>query len=187
MRLFKKILAIVNRIINVVGVSFILLFVAMVCLQRFTNNNFSFFGYRMFTVVTGSMEPRYLIGDVLISKDLAASEIEVGDDVTYLGKRNSYAGKVVTHEVVSIEKDNNNKTIFHTKGLNNVIEDPIVYEEQLYGKVIYKSKILSFIYKLVGTPTGILIFVVLPLVYIIGSEMLTFLLEKEAKKRKIKE
>ena len=187
MRTFKKILAIVSKIVNIVGVSFVLLFVAMVCLQRFTNNNFSFLGYRMFTVVTGSMEPRYLIGDVLISKDLPASKIKVGDDVTYLGKINSYAGKVVTHEVVSIEKDEKNKIIFRTKGLNNMIEDPIVYEDQLYGKVIYKSKILSFIYKLVGTPTGILVFVVLPIVYIIGSEMISFLLEKEAKKRKTSE
>ena len=68
----NKIFKIVKGIVNVLLMIFCLLFVLVVCLQRFSNNELSFFDYRMFTVVTGSMEPRYMIGDVLIAKKVAA-------------------------------------------------------------------------------------------------------------------
>ena len=67
-----------------------------------------------------------------------------------------------------------------------MIEDPIVYEDQLYGKVIYKSVILSFIYKIISTNIGLFLFIVIPILYIIGSEILSVMLEKEERRRKIK-
>ena len=91
--------------------------------------------------------------------------------------------KVITHEVIDIEVvDGRYK--FHTKGISNIVEDPIVYEEQLYGKIIMKCNILSFIYKVVGTTTGMFIFVILPLLYLIGSEIISLLLEREEQRRK---
>ena len=45
------------------------------------------------------------------------------------------------------ETDDDGKILFHTKGLANIVEDPIVTESQLYGVVIYKCMILSLIYK----------------------------------------
>lgn len=74
--------------------------------------------------------------------------------------------------------------MFHTKGIANIIEDPVVNEEQVYGVVIGKAKLLSWIYKMMSTKYGIFI-IVIPLLYIFGSEFLSFLLEKEEKKRNI--
>lgn len=160
----------------------------MVCLQRFSNNEISFFKYRMFTVVTGSMEPEYKVGEVLISKEVDVKDIEVGDDVSYLGKSGSFKGKVVTHRVEKIDKDVDGKLVFHTKGIANLAFDPIVYEEQIYGVIVHEAKILSFVYKYVGTPNGMFIFVVIPILYVIGSEMIYFMLDKEEKRRnKLKE
>lgn len=184
---YHKLLRILKIVLNVIVTIFVILFFVVVCLQRFSNNRLSFFDYRMFTVISGSMEPKYVIGDVLISKKIDSSEIKVGDTISYLGKEGTFANKVVTHEVIDIEKDADGKYYFHTKGLANVIEDPIVYEDQLYGKVIYKSVILSFIYKIISTNIGLLLFIVLPILYIVGSEILSVMLEKEEKRRKIKE
>ena len=179
----KKILKIIKNILNVIVVVFILLFILVVCLQRFSDNKLSFFNYRMFTVVTGSMVPKYNVGDVLISKSIEPSKVKVGDTISYLGSQGSFKNKIVTHQVIEIEQDENGKYIFHTKGLANLIEDPLVYEDQLYGVVIYKSVILSFIYKIVNTSFGMFLFIVLPILYIVGSEVLSFLLNKEEKRR----
>lgn len=179
----NKIFKIIKGIVNIVLLIFCLLFVLVVCLQRFSNNELSFFDYRMFTVVSGSMEPRYMIGDVLIAKKVSAEEIKVGDSISYLGKKSSFNGKIVTHEVVEIEKDASGKYIYHTKGLTNIVEDPIVEYSQVYGKIVHKSAILSFIYMIVGSKYGIFLFIIIPLFYIIGSELLSFMLEKEEKRR----
>lgn len=180
---FKKIFKILRNTLNVIIVVFIFAFVFVVCLQRFTGNKMSFFDYRLFTVVTGSMEPRYNVGDVLIAKEKKREDIKVGDTISYLGTIGQFSGKVITHEVVNITKDENGKYLFHTKGIANLVEDPVVSEEQLYGVVIFKCVILSFIYKVIGTTAGMFVFVVLPILYIIGSEIISAMLEREEKRR----
>ena len=80
-----KIFRIFKSILNFIIVVGVLLFVFIVCLQRFSNNRLSFFNYRMFTVVSGSMEPEYEIGDVLIAKEKDPKTIRVGDTISYLG------------------------------------------------------------------------------------------------------
>ena len=103
----KKILRIIKTVLNVVIGIFIVLFLLVVCLQRFTDNNLSLFGFRMFTVLTGSMEPKYNVGDVLFSKSIAPDDIKVGEAISYLGKSGDVKDKVVTHEVVEIETAEN--------------------------------------------------------------------------------
>lgn len=179
----NKGLKIVKSVLNFVVALLVILFVIVVVLQRFSNNKLSFFNLRMFTVVSGSMKPTYDIGDVLISKETDASKIKVGDTISYLGRAGSFRDKVITHKVVGIEKDENGKYVFRTKGTANLVEDPLVYQDQLYGVVVYKVKLLSLIYKIVSTKYGMLIFVIIPLFYVIGSEILSFMLEKEEKRR----
>lgn len=180
----NKVFKIVKLLIKVILIVFVATFVLMVALQRFTDNKMSFFNFRMFTVVSGSMEPKYKIGDVLVAKETKPSKIKVGDAISYFGKTGSVKGKVITHRVIEIEKDSEGKYMFYTKGLKEeAVVDPVVYEDQIYGVVVYKSTILSFVYKVVGTPTGLFIFVIVPLLYIIGSEFIEMLLEKEAKRR----
>ena len=181
--ILKKIFGIIKGIFNFTIVLFVLAFVFIVCLQRFSDNKFSFMSYRMFTVVTGSMEPKYNIGDVLIAKEIEPDKIKIGDTISYLGTVGHFKGKVITHQVVDITMDESGKYLFHSKGIANLVEDPIVHEEQLYGVVIYKTKILSFVYGLIGTKYGMFIFVIVPILYIIVSEMVSTLVEKEEKIR----
>ena len=181
----KKAFKIIKTILNIIIYVLCLLFLLVVCLQRFSDNKIAFFNYRMFTVASGSMEPQYNIGDVLIAKKKKAEDIKVGDSVSYLGSSGNFENKVITHKVISIEIDENGKYLFHTKGIANLVEDPVVYYDQLYGVIIYKASILSFMYKIISTKYGLFLFIIIPLFYIIGSEILSIMLEKEEKRRNI--
>ena len=140
----------------------------VVILQRATNNTVTIGGYRLFSVATGSMVQVYNVGDVLISKEIKPEDIKVGDDITYVGEKNSFKGKIVTHRVISIEKkeDGNYKII--TKGVANDEQDPEIDQTQIYGKIIYKIKILSFLdrmlknmyifYFVIFIPTALIIY-----------------------------
>ena len=179
----KKLFKIIKGIINTIIVFVVLAFVLIVCLQRFSDNKISFLNYRMFTVVTGSMEPKYKIGDVLIAKETEPSKIKIGDAISYLATKGEIKNNVVTHEVVDITKDENGSYLFHSKGIANLVEDPVVHEKQLYGVVVYKAKLLSYIRKVISTDTGMLIFIIIPILYIVISEMIAILIEKEEKRR----
>ena len=179
----KNVFKYVKIIFNVFVVVFILSFVLVVCMQRFSNNEISFLNYRMFTVVTGSMVPKYEIGDVLLVKETKPEKIKRGDAVSYLGNKGQFKDKVVTHEVIEIEVDEDGKYWFYTKGVANLSVDPVVGEEQIYGVIVAKMNLLTLIYKIVAKPTGMLIFVIVPLFYVIGSEFLGFLLEREEERR----
>ena len=183
----KKIGKIIKTLFNIVVTIFVVMFLLVVCLQRFSNNQITFLGYRMFSVASSSMAPDYQIGDVLIVKITEPEDIKVGDSVTYYGKVGSFANKVITHQVIKIETNVDGKRVFHTKGISNLVEDPLVYEEQIYGVVQFKAELLSFIYKVVNTKYGMFILVILPIFYIIGSEMLAFMLENEEKRRRPKQ
>lgn len=117
---------------------------AIIITQRLTNNDKSFLGYRIFRVQTGSMIPKYEIGDVILVKEKNIDKIKVGDDVTYWGRTGTMKGKLVTHQVINIEDVDGKKT-FHTKGIANKLEDPVIYEEQINGVVQCKLYVLTAI------------------------------------------
>ena len=117
----KNILKIMFKIVYGIGkaivLGFLLVFALLVCLQRFSDNNISFFKYRLFSVVTGSMAPRYTIGDILLCKEVDVKTLKVGDDISYFGDYGSYKDKVITHRIIQIEKDDNGELLFYTKGI----------------------------------------------------------------------
>ncbi len=157
----------------------------MVGLQRFSNNEFAFLNIRMFSVLTGSMIPKYEVGDILISIEKDPNDIEIGDDISYLGTEGEFKDKVVTHAVIDIETDEDGNLLFRTKGIANEVEDPIVSEEQIYGVVVHNAAFLSFIYNIISTPLGMYLLIIVPVLFIIGYEIISRMLEKEAKRRNI--
>lgn len=126
-----------------------LLFVIIV--QRVTKNNLAIGGYRVFMVASGSMEPEYVVGDVLFSKQESESNINVGDNVTYKGEKGNLKGMIITHKVIE-KSEKDGKTHYVTKGLANNASDPEITYDQIYGKVAYKTVVLSLIGRLMSKP-----------------------------------
>ena len=141
----KKIWNIFMKIVTVI-IAFISIIIVV---QKVTNNKESFFGYRIFRVQTGSMIPKYQIGDVILVKAKDIDKIKVGDDVTYLGKEGIVKGMLITHRVKSIEEIDGQK-VFHTQGIANNLEDPIVYGDQINGVVQFKMFFLTLICRMLN-------------------------------------
>ncbi len=176
----NQILKYLWKTIKIIVTLFILIIIGIIITQRIFNNNVSVLGYRIFTVATGSMEPEYKVMDILFVKESKESQIKVGDDVVYLGKGGTFDGKVITHRVIEIEKENDIVS-FHTKGIANDIEDPIVYYDQIYGKVIYKGVVLSFVNKIINNPIGFYLLIVIPVAILITLEIIDRKKEKDEK------
>ena len=140
--ILKKIFSIIYNLITIVCV----LLIAVIVIQRFWDNEKSFAGYRFFTVISGSMVPKYDIGEVVICKETDPSEFKVGDSIVYKGKEGIIEGKRILHEIVSIKDGENGKKIISAKGITNNVIDPEISEDDIYGVVKYKSRLLTFLY-----------------------------------------
>ena len=83
------------------------------------------------------MEPEYAVGDILITREKDPSTIKVGDNIVYLGNTGDYNGKIITHNVIKIEQNEQGEYLFHTKGIANTIEDPLdtVTKNEYYKKI----------------------------------------------------
>ena len=160
---------------------FMIMFALIICMQRFSNNSISIFNYRLFSVASGSMAPKYVIGDVILCKEVDLRTLKIGDDITYLGTSGTFKDKVVTHRIFGIEEVDG-KLEFQTKGIASTRVDPIVKEEQVYGKIVLELKALSWLYKFITTPNGFYICIFIPITILIGSEIISTSIEKYEEK-----
>lgn len=138
METIKTIWKVIEKIIFL-----LIIFVSIIIVtQKVTDNEKSFLGFRIFRVQTGSMIPKYNIGDVILVKEKNIDKITEGEDVTYWGTTGTMKGKLVTHQVIKIEEIDGEK-VFHTKGIANNTEDPVIYGNQINGVVLGKLYILT--------------------------------------------
>ncbi len=90
-------------------------------------------------VVSGSMEPIFYRGDLIVSKGVPPETLEVSDVIVYW---NPLKEIYVVHRIVDIE-DSGHHTYFFTKGDNNPEWDqnsglaPPIMDEWVEGKVIF--------------------------------------------------
>ena len=180
----NKALKILLMIIKAIISLFIVIVISIIFIQRISNNKLSLGGYSIYTIITESMEPKYELYDLsYYPKNINTEEIVVGDDVVYRGMKDDFAGKIVTHRVIKKEKLQG-KTYFHTKGIANDIEDPLVEDNQILGKVVYKSIVLSLISKVVNNPYGFYFVVFVPFAILLVMEVIDIIDERKEKKSK---
>ena len=171
--MLRKIRTIWNIIRTILSIILIVLLIIIV-VQRVSNNKMAVSGLRIFTVVTESMVPEYIVGDAIFTRTVKPSEIQVGDDITYLGMAESFKDKIVTHRVISIEKDEDGKYIFQTQGIANIDPDPKINESQIYGKVLYKIKSISYLNSIIGNLYGMYFAIFIPFGLMLFIEFVAF-------------
>lgn len=167
----NKALKLIGNILYTIVFILVLLVLIVAILQRASNNTLSLKGYRIFSVATGSMVPKYNVSDVLLSKEIDVKDIQVGDDVVYIGKEGSFKNRVVTHQVIS-KTEQDGKYKFITKGIANTEEDPEIDGDQILGKIQYKFKILSLIGKMISNVYIFYFMIFVPIAIIIVKQII---------------
>ncbi len=165
----KRIFQIISKIFSIIMTILLLLMLSIVVAQRFSNNRFSLGGFGIYTVATGSMVPEYKVKDLILTSKKNPSEINIGDDVVYIGNKESVNGKVVTHRVIDIREENG-KFYFYTKGIANEITDPEIDDTQILGVVKSKLYILSFCSHIINNTIGFIVVIIIPFILFVFWE-----------------
>ncbi len=105
-------------------------------------------GYTPFCVLSGSMTPKYLPGDLVYVQKVEFEDLKKGDVITFLIGDD----KVVTHRIADINTDN--RTIV-TKGDANESNDtsPVMYQN-VVGRVRFALPKLGYLSDFIQTDSG---------------------------------
>lgn len=160
----KKILSVIRVIKNVV-LSLVIAALAgliiVTMITRFTGGTPSVFGYAVFRVSSGSMEPELAVGDVILNKKCDPMTLKEGDIVTYNGTEGAMNGKIVTHRLTKEAYEQDGEYYIETKGDANPSIDPPVNVSQVSGVMVARVDILSVLYGFFITPWGLLTIIML--------------------------
>ena len=129
-------------------------------------------GYSVMTVLTGSMEPDYNVGDIVIVKKTDTDELKVKDVITFYSQEDNMKGQIVTHRIIDITEENGRR-LFETKGDNNQIADVEKTAEndvigKVEGKIPYVGKAATF---LQTNRLAFFLIVILPMLVIMAFEV----------------
>ncbi|MCI6995322.1 MAG: signal peptidase I [Eubacterium sp.] len=172
--MIMKIRKIFLNIINVVSVIIITSAVVVLLTVVLTRSGEApnIFGYSVFRVLTGSMEPAIETDSLILVRRIDPSEIKKDDIISFYSQDPSHGGAVNTHRVVSAEQDGE-LWYYTTKGdANQVADKYIVTSNDLIGKVIFTSHALGLFVRLLANPLIFIPVILLPLFMILLSNLI---------------
>ena len=113
----------------------------------------SIFGYKPFVVLSGSMETKISVGDLVFVKEIDPSTLKTGDIIAFRDSNNY----VTTHRIVG-KIDTEKGTCFETKGDNNNTndKDPVCFDS-IEGKYQTKIAKIGNIILFIQQPLGFMI------------------------------
>ena len=128
-------------------------------------------GYLPMIVLTDSMYPEIESGDHIICHTIDAEDVKVDDVITFFDPAGN-GTSIVTHRVIEIVEEDGALS-FRTKGdFNNTEDRELVPADKLVG--IYKTRIAGAgnVALFVQSTAGLVICVVLPIVLLVGYDII---------------
>ena len=166
-KIFSRIMAVISVVILIFGLT---IFVSV--LRASAGKAPSVFGFSVLQVTSGSMEPEIPVGGIVIVRKVKPDSLKVGDVISFYSNDVDISGKVNTHRIIEIKQSESGEKIFRTKGdANEYADTAAVFEIDLVGKMIMNlGSVGGSVFDVLRNPTIILIFIVLPLIFITLGE-----------------
>lgn len=137
-----------------------------------------------YIVYTDSMSGTFESGDLIVCKEVEAKDVKVDDVITFVDPQ-STKGSLLTHRVIEIINNEDGTLSFRTKGDANKPEDSLpVHESKLVAR--YEGFCiagLGSVALFMQTTPGLVVCVILPLVLLIGYDIIRRKISDKANKQ----
>ncbi|MBQ8338251.1 MAG: signal peptidase I [Oscillospiraceae bacterium] len=132
-------------------------------------------GFQCYNVISPSMEPEYMVGDLIYVKEVDPTTIKEGDVITFIVNEDLVVG---THRVVRVDAENQR---LYTKGDANEIEDQNpVHFNNVIGVPKFSVPKLGYVSDFVQHPPGMYIVIAAGIILLLA----VFLPDMIGKKKK---
>lgn len=142
MKKLKKIWNIFTTVLTVIA---ILLALALVGVRLF--------GFQVFSVLSGSMEPLYHVGSLIYVKEVDYHELKSGDVITFMLDEDL----VATHRIVDVFPDQDDPSVlrYQTKGdANEAADGTLVHYKNVIGTPVFTIPYLGYVADFIQKPPG---------------------------------
>lgn len=135
-----------------------------------------------YIIISESMIPSINVYDAVVTMRVNEDNIKIDDIITFISKEIQTAGTPITHRVIGIVHDESGEKIlgYRTKGDNNNTADfALIAPNEVIGKVMLRIPLIGYLQTLMTKPIGWILIVVIPCLFIIGSDVLKLVSAKK--------
>ncbi|WAA11836.1 signal peptidase I SipW [Fervidibacillus halotolerans] len=166
----KKIIKITGNVLYGLLIATLIMLTVIVISSRASGGEPELFGYQLKIVLSGSMEPTFDTGSIIIVKKLEdPTVVKEGDIITFVYEGN----QIVTHRIVDV-LNQSGKVFYQTKGDNN--EDPdsnLVISDNVLAKYTGMTiPYVGYLLKFASTPIGTAILLIIPGALLLGYSII---------------
>ena len=171
--LFHRIMTVVGTVLCILLVPILVMNCILIAKSYLEPDKVPSFGGRIpMIILTDSMYPEFESGDMIVCHTKDAENIAVGDVICFFDPAGN-GTSTVTHRVIEITTDEDGDLAWKTKGdANNAEDAALVPAENLIG--VYQMKIAGAgnIAMFMQTTKGLIICVVLPILLLVGYDII---------------
>ena len=110
-------------------------------------------GFRVFTVLSGSMEPTYHVGSLIYVKDVDYRQLEAGDVITFMLDENT----VATHRIIQVVPDEDEPEVLRYAAQGDANDAPdgtLVHYKNVIGTPVFTIPKLGYVANYIQNPPG---------------------------------
>lgn len=167
----KKALNIIKNIFTwiVVALAVCMMIFTVVSVNTFDRNDRKIFGYKMFIVLSDSMNKTdFDAGDLVLVKEVDPSSLQVGDIISYQSTNTENYGETVTHKIRELTRDAEGNPGFITYGTTTDTNDEnIVTYSFVLGKYQTHLPGVGKFFQFLKTTPGYIVCIFLPFLILI--------------------
>ena len=162
----------IKKVWNIISTAFVILIVF--CAVFLMGSRL--LGFKVFNVISGSMEPKYSVGDLIYVKEVDVNSIKAGDPITFVLNEDLV---VATHRVIEVDAENKQ---FFTKGdANKTADASPVHFNNVIGVPKFSIPLLGYVSDFIQNPPGIYITLIAGVLLIVAVFLPDFLVKKRDK------
>lgn len=168
----KQIIKALGFLITTVLVAVLVAAVVLAISSRTSRNGMSTVaGRHVLMVLSGSMEPAINTGDAIVVRPYVKGEqLKEGDVITFQSLNDP--NMLITHRITGFVVVNGETVAYTTKGdSNNAIDSRPVIKSLIVGVYQWRIPYFGYISTFIRQPIGIVVFVILPGLILIGMEL----------------
>jgi signal peptidase len=173
--------SVAHRVMTVIGIILCVILTPMLIInctliiKSFVNKSEvpTFGGYMPLIVLTDSMYPDIAAGDLIFCRTVDPDSLTEGDVISFFDPAGN--GTVVTtHKIVEILTEEDGSRSFRTRGINNNTDDRIpVHEDKVVGIYTdFRLEGAGNVALFMQSSTGLIVCVVVPLIALIGYDLI---------------
>ncbi|GAM15445.1 signal peptidase I SipW [Mesobacillus selenatarsenatis] len=162
----KRTTKIIGNVLYGIVFAALLLMIVMVISSRASGGEPQLFGYQFKTVLSGSMEPTFKTGSLIVVKEVKDAKILKENDVITFRQDEK---NVVTHRIVEVVKQGDN-VFYRTKGDNNEEADvnPVMTQNVVAKYSGITIPFIGYFLNYASTPLGTGLLLIIPGLLLLG-------------------